>query len=373
MREDIVGVHGSYFHENFGDILLVAKYRQWVTEAAPGATTVLPMASERARELIGAHARGLHKLSKAKALVYTGGGYFGETPGQELMWRLKSWARHGPPAIVAKRNQIPYAIVGVGAGPITNLGIRKWMVNLCNGAEVLAVRDEESARHLREYGVDSGKILVTADAALTMRWENVPASSVERVDARLATFAGRTLIGVHLDLAASVAQHQDMLARELANLQQSHPDAELICFFDAKYIRRRSTDAGPFFAAIQNAAPRPPHFIPYENPWDLAALIGRLDIIFTTKLHVGIVATALDRDVVAIPAHPKTIRFYRQTGQSERCLPRESVKARALEHLMSSIVAGKLPRHDGPVNTARDAAGRNRELVRSFVKSTVAP
>lgn len=367
MKPATIAVHGSYFHENFGDIVLVSMYRKWVKRHS-SSRVVLPMASARAMELIGGDARGLRAMRDASGLVLTGGGYFGEPPHQEAFWRYRSMARHGPPTLLARQKGIPHAVIGVGAGPITNPTMRKMVVRICQEAEIVAVRDIESANYLREYGVGPQKVEVTADAALTIERSDVPQASVESAREFLKASTGDVRVGIHLDLAKGVKHREALLAQELRRLQEASPNTDLVCFFDAKSIIRRTDDPGSYFHAIAAEIPRKPIFVPYTDPWRLAAILGELDAVFTTKLHVGIVATALGCDVVSMPAHPKTYRFYRQTGQADRCLDPADLQEGVLSSLMQRVIDGSLGRDAAPLQEAIRAARRNETLVAEFLQ-----
>ena len=63
-----------------------------------------------------------------------------------------------------------------------------------------------------------------------------------------------------------------------------------------------------------------PHILKYDNPWMLTRQIQRADLILTTKLHVGIVGTVFGCSVVSFPWHQKTVRYYKQIGETERCV-----------------------------------------------------
>ena len=61
--------------------------------------------------------------------------------------------------------------------------------------------------------------------------------------------------------------------------------------------------------------------IPFSGVNELLTVLDQVEEVVTTKLHVGIVATAFGCTVWSFALHPKIERFYRQVGVSEQCLP----------------------------------------------------
>ena len=71
-----IALHGALDVNNFGDVLLAKIYSDWIVAA--GAIPVMPSAIHSVREQISAAIDGSY--SKADAIIYIGGGYFGEPP-----------------------------------------------------------------------------------------------------------------------------------------------------------------------------------------------------------------------------------------------------------------------------------------------------
>ena len=59
--------------------------------------------------------------------------------------------------------------------------------------------------------------------------------------------------------------------------------------------------ASRFLARYSNRV----HVAQYQDPWRLVALLSQLRMVVTTKLHVGIVATAVGTLPLSFPYHPK--------------------------------------------------------------------
>src|SRR5690554_1426886 len=114
-----VALHGSYFGHNFGDLLLMIIFHRWICAASAKVSVSLPLASDEMRSVIGAQHCGPASLVRASAVISGGGGYFGEQPHNPVVWGFRNLRRHSAPGIVARILRKPYAVVGVGVGPIT--------------------------------------------------------------------------------------------------------------------------------------------------------------------------------------------------------------------------------------------------------------
>ena len=44
MKRPIISLHGTYFGNNYGDILLIAIFAKWIKDAVPNAIINLPLA-----------------------------------------------------------------------------------------------------------------------------------------------------------------------------------------------------------------------------------------------------------------------------------------------------------------------------------------
>ena len=75
-------------------------------------------------------------------------------------------------------------------------------------------------------------------------------------------------------------------------------------------------------------------FYDYKNHWEMCALLEKLDLVITSKLHVGIVSTALETSVISLPYHTKTIRYYEQIDAKERCLENPTSEKEVYDHIL---------------------------------------
>ena len=95
----IISLHGSYFYNNYGDTLLVNLFASWIKEALPDSEINLPIANRRKIWEMPGEKSGIINLCKSHALVFCGGGYFGELARASVS--LPFWASIGYLSIVS--------------------------------------------------------------------------------------------------------------------------------------------------------------------------------------------------------------------------------------------------------------------------------
>jgi polysaccharide pyruvyl transferase CsaB len=158
--------------ENLGDELLFSCLRGRLSEL--GADVVVlskdPGATERVhrvRAVRPSDARAtLREIAKADAFVFGAGGLIQD--GTSVL----SLPYHLSRVMMARACRVPFAGVGLGAGPLRFRGSRLLVRAALAGNRGISVRDAASARLLRECGVPN--VRVTADLALALEPSDKP-------------------------------------------------------------------------------------------------------------------------------------------------------------------------------------------------------
>lgn len=358
-----IAIHGAYSNYNYGDILLIALCTQWIKSCRPHLSIGLPLASDKTRHLIRADTTGLGCVFSGEALIYAGGGYFGEPPWQPLkrtLWGFRNYARHIPLGELVRIRHKPIAIIGVGVGPLLNPIYKKAILRLVDYANPVAVRDEESREYLVSHGISSTRVLTVADAALTLTPSDLPAFAVEAARTKLREALQPTRIGLHLQLPPGYEVERTAILGEIVNYLRMHQDVAVFLLSDNleiskfQWVKSQVLDVSSQFI-----------FVPCNNHWELSALLGSLDVVITTKLHTGIVASGLGTPTIAIPYHPKVLRFFKQIRAEDRCVPIQTLVTGQLSEQLDRDIGAK--QRFSISSQVRDRANRNRELISSFV------
>lgn len=311
-----VALHASYFRYNFGDTLLCRVFADW-TSGVSGEDIVLPLADERNRRLIGAKRKGILAGLGASRLVFGGGGYFSEPREGDIdKWSRRAYWRHIVVAEAAAARSIPYAIYGVGVGPLSNPSLREKVLKVFQGAKMVVVRDNESRECLDELGFD-GPVEVAVDAIATL----TPAElfrAPRAPDEKLARKApGLRPLLIHANTNPS--KHEFAVIDAAARWAEGRDDVAVV-MADDSVSRRPLSWPKKLLERYPKLKDRVVVQAYRGDPDDLVSLLSSVEGVVTTKLHVGIVSTVLKRQVVSVPTHSKTRRFYRQIGLAEQCL-----------------------------------------------------
>jgi hypothetical protein len=158
----------------------------------------------------------------------------------------------------------------------------------------------------------------------------------------------------------------DPLLDDLRTFAADHPEAAFVFFLDEGAGRGESYHVTRMAREIERRVAAPAVVVPYRDPDQVLGVIKALDLVITTKLHVGIVACALGTSVLAFPAHQKTRRFYEQIGAADRCLPLHQLAPGDALAQLERFARGELG--PAPVPPAvRAAALNNRTVLVGFL------
>ncbi|MEM6334250.1 MAG: polysaccharide pyruvyl transferase family protein [Planctomycetota bacterium] len=301
-------LHGCSQINNFGDVLLMDLLARHVAARWEG-RVVVPWLVEAAHGTMPAEAgRGWRELWGVRAAVFGGGGYLNDGGGAASS--VRRLLRYSVPARVWRAMGVPYAVVGVGAGPIGSKTGAARIAAVCRGAKRLCVRDTATAELLVKAGVPSAAIEVTADLVLSLTPGDVPAEATAAAEALLGPKPeGKRRLAVHTSKSGGDGHQIQRLAEAVGEVVGGDERVEVCWIFDHG---NRSLDE--VRAAADKHLPGA-RVIPHQPHWPTVALIGAMDGVLTTKLHVGITAWAMGVPACGFSAHIKSKRFYEQVGR----------------------------------------------------------
>ncbi|ACK67831.1 conserved hypothetical protein [Rippkaea orientalis PCC 8801] len=379
----MISLHGAYFGDNFGDLLLLEIFKNWVTEnndcevVLPMTGVVQKLPKENLRKHFPHIAMGLKSFQEWQSVVYFGGGYFGEPDwarGQKFKlhwWNRRFIKTHILPAELSIWKDIPYGIFGVEVGPISNILLRTELKRILNRAKFLSVRNVESKQYIEnDLGINRD-IVVAPDAALTINKEDIPYQSIEDIDQFLKPYRDNILLGIHApgNFLGNTAQSQRM--REgLITVLKSYSDVMPVVFSDNTL--NRSVTCEELANLIKSTTGKECLSLPFQGIWETVALISRLSALLTTKLHVGIVAYALQVYCESFATHQKTPKFYRVIDCSERCKMVNEITSvdMVVEKINRAVKFANTvdPRLFMQWETVRNEALINRDLVHKLIE-----
>jgi Uncharacterized conserved protein len=194
----------------------------------------------------------------------------------------------------------------------------------------------------------------------------LPATAVAETQ-HWKNFTGtRKLIGIHLTRQAMANPGGNLILAQVKKLL-SVPHYRLVFFND----QRGTAGASATEQQYREFFGPDCTLVPYTTIDKLLGLLNACDLVMTSKLHVGIVAAARAKPVLAFPYHLKTQRFYKQIGRPDLCLPYTDWNPSNIESMFAKV--------DGLVHDAislpvplLERAKSNRRLIDEFLETYAA-
>lgn len=349
-----VYLHGSFMYDNFGDYLLFTTVFEPLSRIGDAIKCYSANVSDFYKQFINYQSLKMNKaINLADMAVFAGGGYFGEPNQHKLYWNLRMLFVHARPALKLIKRGTPICILGVGAGPLSLAISRKVVSYIFNKAEMVSVRDDESKEYLIQYGVKR-EINIAPDWILgcdinELIKENHIVKNERYKDCVLIHLASRN------DGDNNPIQHIVEDIRYLV-LQRNIKFLIITDQADNSQIER----AEQLQNKLEDCSIE---LYKYHDPYELCSVINESKCVITDKLHVGIVATRLGKPAFSVAYHNKTVRFYRQIGREQYCIPIEDVKAGVIRRWIEEGIDEK-PNCDKVLRAAKD----NKRLLFQFVE-----
>ena len=356
----IVGIN------NFGDELLTQIYGDWVSECDP-AISVTHLA-------VGGHGflrremRGL--IEVASCLIYTGGGYFaeGQIVGHSvrrhaaaLRNRRVFWSVYKR----ARRFGVPCAVFGLEVGPLSNPPYRSAVREILGTAKKVIVRNAESGDYVRSLCGDSVAVGVQLDAALATPVGLQGDSS--QADRNRSDFR----VGIHVHSIDGDTPGDDCVAL-VEHIKSQLPSGRRVVPYYFHDQRKHGEHPSRSVRAEQDFSTVFPGLtsVPYVNPAGTMAAVRTMDLVITSKLHLGIVARSFGVPVLALGSLPKIRRFYESIEEGDACARPRSFILNGLPVSLVECLAEEQGRV--PVGEPfRESASGNREAVRDLMATLI--
>ncbi|MBL1209488.1 polysaccharide pyruvyl transferase family protein [Geminocystis sp. GBBB08] len=333
-------LHGSFNSNNFGDTLLLKIFADYIKNKYPYHEIFATNTSKNTSEFCKVNTISvLDALRCHQPIVFCGGGYFGEPPHLIQRWSLNLWRKHLFFGLGAKNQQIPYAILGVGLGPLTKWWTRYPIVSLIRDAKICALRDKESVNYLHSYD-ETINCQQVADPILSYCSSDlIKISNMLNPDVikQQTNKTSTQKIILHIPGRYENAEMRRFIAEWIVLLTKSRNDVELVVLADISLKNRPD-----FFSWLSNIDDQRIRIVEYLNPSQLLAEIIDSYGVITTKLHVGICGAILGKRVISFPFHAKTHRFYEQIKRTDICQPLNILNQVKAKELILNLINGKL-------------------------------
>ena len=317
-KELRIAIHGTTYCSNFGDVLFARMFYKACSGIPHTKVDFLQVprfgVCDFVRKETGytAHTGKLGFL-RADVLVCMSGGYLGlDIP--DTYHAMRNYIRSILPVRLFQLTGKPVYIIGVGAGSIDVKWFRKKVVRIVDRAKRVIVREEETKRYLQEYGAKK-EIQVTADTALAYDVSLIPPFADPAFERE---FAGNKVIFLHVNEPNS---NDDSIISEkivpaLNVFLENHKDYGVVLGHD--YLLKGKIEDT---LCWQKVKCEKKYAFTYEGIDRMLAILNRVDLVISQKLHVTIIGCLLGKSVLSFTIDKeKTLAFFNQIGYSERCV-----------------------------------------------------
>lgn len=298
-------------------------------------------------------------IAKADIAIYIPGGYFGE--GHNASWKetLIQTKRFIPFGIKCISRKVPFAVIGVGAGPNNNLLFRNCIKYVINHADTITVRDKESFDALKLLGYSEA--LCCADPIIAFDMERYDSESMgdtacDEVVHELARNDKKGIL-VHFNHSKEAAEKFGWAINIFVKNNPSYypvvssdqllsVEDDLVAIFEKAYGSKE-------FLRYK-----------YDNPFEFGSLISHMCFVLTSKLHVGVTAASKGKSVLAAAVHPeKTVRFYKQIHSESNFLDLEKTSPNMIAARIDKVKSASITIPD----EALEAAKKNMIELKRFI------
>jgi polysaccharide pyruvyl transferase CsaB len=363
-------VCGYYGFGNAGDELILTAMLRELRALRPGlAVTVISgdPASTRARHGVDAvHWQDVPAIAshvRTADLVIVGGGglfqeYSGIDPDSLFTDRHYAITFYAEPAILGALCGRPVMLYAIGVGPLTSEHGRRAVRAACDAAQVITLRDEESARIVASLGVDPTLLRVTADPVFA-RTVSVGAAAAEGLVPALHPGSG-LLVGValrHWDVGTASYFWERELAAGLDAFLATH-EARLL-FVPFQRLARAPENDTAVAERVRSLLRQPERATVLSGDCDpdaLGTILGRCDLVVGMRLHATILAAVSGVPSVALSYDPKVDQAMMQVGAEEFVVPLLDIEARTVASRMGQALGESKARR-------KDRSGRVAHLA----------
>lgn len=349
-------VAGNFGFENLGDEAILAALLAELRRHHPGLTcTVTAGDGPRAAALHGVATVPLSDPAAMAAavgesdLVVVGGGglfheYWGFDPDAVLTSAQWGIGCFGAPGVLAALAGRPFALHAVGVGPLFSEHARRFLKALAGSAAAVSVRDEPSREELVLCGVPASSVRVTADPGFLFR----PAPR-ERA-AELLAAAGIPLDGGPLwgvaarpwQLGVVAGRTEAQIAGALDRILERRGGRVLLLPFQTLPggLADDVATAERIRAGLRPDQVDRVHVLaPFQDPADLAAVVGACDAVLAVRLHALIFAGLAAVPAVVLSYDPKVRSHAERLGLGELTLELPDAEAPAIADLLERAVS----------------------------------
>lgn len=311
MKKYRVVISGYYGFQNAGDEAMLTAILESLYEQLPDLEiTVISGNPKETREKHGVHAVSrlnfphiMTVLQRCDMLISGGGSLLQDVTSKRSLYYYLSIMR------LAKWLGKKVFLYAQGIGPLHKPQARKTVAEILNTVDAITVRDQASARLLRDLGVHRPPIHVTADAVLAMHRSDVG------VGRMLLQNAGVEGAKPRLGVAIRQWQKESHFKVELAQIFDRLISRDIEIVFLPMHYPEDVQAAEEVVSYMQNIDSVHILRAAYTTS-EMMGIIGNMDVVLGIRLHALIFAALMNIPLVGISYDPKIDSFLATIGET---------------------------------------------------------
>lgn len=310
-------IHGAFQNENFGDILLVETLVDKL--GLDKDELLLSNSCDYVSVTLGIRKASFLNKLLCKRYLFCGGGYLGERKKNLFKWYVQFYLNHMSTFIICFLFAKSYVIYGVGFGPINNIFTRFVLYYFLKGSKGNYLRDAESVSYFKKYFQNLSNVVQTYDLVLSHN----DSFYINKYNLVKAEPSKHTIV-IHLPgKKENFAIRSDIISR----ITEKFDDSKFV------FLSDNSINSYPDYFDCSKTD----FMYIYKDQRSVLNTLFNADIIFTSKLHVGIFSALFSKLPVSIYAHPKTKRFYDQIDRNNLCFELDCFDFDAFDSFLDEI------------------------------------
>ena len=358
-----IAMHGAVYGQNFGDVLIqkvVSGYLQFKL----GAEVFYPFATRSFGAACNQATGDILSLSSSDEVVFGPGGYLGQRNHNRFLWNMRLRTYHGSLFRLTRRYGLPLFLFGVGVGPLENSRSRSLVGAILDYASFIQVRDSFSFEYAKSIVPNQKHIGKMPDVAMLLDQGSISEPEKKSI-INLVRCGERMVVAIHVPLpGGKTSSSVKKFFCDLILLVEHNPQYLFVIIYDSP--------RQVVYRQVRSQLLSYPNVIEdnYIGPERLLALISQCSIVLSTKLHVGICATALGVRSVSVYFHPKVERFYHEIGQLDYCTYLGQYEGGWLDGAIRGVLTSDRSDLRSTVNEMRDeVSARLGELSANILAS----
>jgi len=348
-------LHGATNKSNFGDYLyadIIYNFlRQYTNNIFFYEDRLFGISDFFRKELDYTNNMKKSSISNFDLLIYLPGGYFSQQTKsfKELVVRYFRYCKLG---LYFLRKKKSIYVVGVGGAPIYSKILKKIYFKIVKKSNLVVFRDKYTREYF-EVCNKNNQIVDTMDLIVSLDKKNIPVLSKNTQKLLSEKLEGKKTIMLHLHNSDKVnGEILNKIVPAINKFISKNKEYGVVISFDMI----DDSIENKYKVIMDNIKTKNKFYYQYDSPWQLCSLINKIDIIMTTKLHVGVVGCVLNKSVLSFPMHyVKTKRFYEQINETERCIELKKVNEKIVLNQLNKYCDKKIKIPNSLIKKSKDS------------------